>query len=37
MAGSIRSLTGDVWVYDFESEQFTPLVDEASPRLKAAG
>jgi carbonic anhydrase len=28
--------TGDIWVYDFESEEFTPLVDEATPRLKAA-
>ena len=29
-------LTGDIWVYDFESEEFTPLVDEVPPRLKAA-
>jgi len=28
--------TGDVWVYDFDSEQFTSLLDDASPRLKAA-
>jgi carbonic anhydrase len=28
--------TGDVWVYDFHSEQFTSLLDDASPRLKAA-
>jgi carbonic anhydrase len=30
-------LTGDIWVYDFESEEFTSLLDEEpSPRLKAA-
>lgn len=28
--------TGDVWVYDFDSEQFTSLLDDASPRLKAS-
>ena len=28
--------TGDVWVYDFDSEQFTPLLDDPSPSLKAA-
>ena len=28
--------TGDVWVYDFDSEQFTSLLGDASPRLKAA-
>jgi carbonic anhydrase len=28
--------TGDVWVYDFETEEFTSLLDEASPRSKAA-
>src|SRR5262245_5400933 len=28
--------TGDIWVYDFESEEFTSLLDEAPPRLKAA-
>jgi carbonic anhydrase len=28
--------TGDVWVYDFDTEQFTSLLDDASPRLKAA-
>jgi hypothetical protein len=26
--------TGDVWVYDFEIEQFTSLLDETYPRLK---
>lgn len=28
--------TGDVWVYDFDSEQFISLLDDAAPRLKAA-
>ena len=28
--------TGDVWVYDFDSEQFTSLLDDSVPRLKAA-
>ena len=28
--------TGDVWVYDFDSEQFTSLLDDATPRLKAS-
>src|SRR5262245_7088269 len=28
--------TGDVWVYDFEFEQFTPLLDETYPRLKTS-
>jgi len=28
-------LAGDMWVYDFDSEEFTPLSDEP-PRLKAA-
>lgn len=28
--------TGDVWVYDFESERFTSLSDKNSRRLKAA-
>ena len=27
--------TGDIWVYDFDSEEFTSLLDEP-PRLKAA-
>ena len=27
--------TGDVWVYDFDSEEFTSLLDENSPPLKA--
>ena len=27
--------TGDVWVYDFGSEQFTSLLDDTVPRLKA--
>jgi carbonic anhydrase len=27
--------TGDVWVYDFDSEEFTSLLHETSPRLKA--
>jgi carbonic anhydrase len=27
--------TGDVWVYDFVSERFISLLDNASPRLKA--
>ncbi len=29
-------LTGDLWVYDFDSEQFTSLLDESLPRLKTA-
>lgn len=29
--------TGDVWVYDFEFEQFTSLLDETYPRLKTSG
>ena len=29
-------MTGDVWVYDFENEEFAPLVDNTAPRLKAA-
>ena len=28
--------TGDVWVYDFELEQFTSLLDETYPRLKTS-
>jgi carbonic anhydrase len=28
--------TGDVWVYDFEFEQFTSLLDETYPRLKTS-
>ena len=28
--------TGDVWVYDFGSEQFTSLLGDTSPRLKAS-
>jgi carbonic anhydrase len=28
--------TGDVWVYDFEDEQFTSLLDETYPRLKTS-
>jgi carbonic anhydrase len=28
--------TGDVWVYDFEIEQFTSLLDETYPRLKTS-
>jgi carbonic anhydrase len=28
--------TGDVWVYDFEVEQFTSLLDETYPRLKTS-
>ena len=28
--------TGDVWVYDFDSEQFTSLLGNSSSRLKAA-
>jgi len=28
--------TGDVWVYDFGSEEFIPLLDKASYRLKAS-
>jgi carbonic anhydrase len=28
--------TGDVWVYDFSSEQFTSLLNDPAPRLKAA-
>jgi carbonic anhydrase len=28
--------TGDVWVYDFETEEFTSLLEEGSPRSKAA-
>ena len=28
--------TGDVWVYDFEFEQFTSLLDETDPRLKTS-
>ncbi|HEV8327771.1 MAG TPA: carbonic anhydrase [Nitrospiraceae bacterium] len=28
--------TGDVWVYDLDSERFTSLLDDSSPRLKAA-
>jgi carbonic anhydrase len=28
-------LTGDVWVYDFNSEEFTSLLSGAPPRLKA--
>jgi hypothetical protein len=29
-------LTGDIWVYDFDREQFTSLLEETAPRLKAA-
>jgi carbonic anhydrase len=28
--------TGDVWVYDFNSEQFTSLLGDTPPRLKAS-
>jgi carbonic anhydrase len=28
--------TGDVWVYDFDSEKFVSLLDKAALRLKAA-
>jgi carbonic anhydrase len=28
--------TGDIWVYDFDSERFTSLLDRNSHRLKAA-
>ena len=28
--------TGDVWVYDFNTEQFTSLLGGAPPRLKAS-
>jgi carbonic anhydrase len=28
--------TGDVWVYDFDSEQFTSLLGDAAPRLKTS-
>jgi len=28
--------TGDVWVYNFEFEQFTSLLDETYPRLKTS-
>jgi carbonic anhydrase len=28
--------TGDIWVYDFGSEQFTSLLEEPPTRLKAA-
>ncbi|MDP1947060.1 MAG: carbonic anhydrase [Nitrospirota bacterium] len=28
--------TGEVWVYDFDSEQFTSLLDETYPRLKTS-
>ena len=28
--------TGDVWVYDFEIEQFTSLLDETYLRLKTS-
>ena len=28
--------TGDVWVYDFSSEQFISLLNDAAPRLKVA-
>jgi carbonic anhydrase len=28
--------TGDIWVYDFDSERFTSLLDKNSHRLKAA-
>jgi carbonic anhydrase len=35
--GGVYSIsTGDVWVYDFESERFTSLLDKNSHRLKAA-
>ncbi len=27
---------GDVWVYAFDSERFTSLLNDASPRLKAS-
>ena len=27
--------TGDVWVYDFDSERFTSLLEDAFPSLKA--
>lgn len=27
--------TGDIWVYDFDSERFTSLLDKSSHRLKA--
>jgi carbonic anhydrase len=28
--------TGDVWGYDFDSDQFTSLLDNAAPRLKTS-
>ncbi|MEO5957152.1 MAG: hypothetical protein ABIR36_15890 [Nitrospiraceae bacterium] len=28
--------TGEVWVYDFDSEQFASLLDETYPRLKTS-
>lgn len=28
--------SGDAWVYDFEIEQFTSLLDETYPRLKTS-
>ena len=31
-----KSVDLHVWVYDFDSEQFTSLLGDSSPRLKAA-
>jgi carbonic anhydrase len=28
--------TGDIWVYDFDSERITSMLEEPRPRLKAA-
>lgn len=28
--------TGDIWMYDFDSEEFTSLIEESPSRLKAA-
>ena len=36
MGGFVSIATGDVWVYDFESEGFISLLDKSSHRLKAA-
>jgi len=37
MHGWVYSIsTGDIWVYDFDSERFTSLLDRNSHRLKAA-
>lgn len=36
LLGLVSFSTGDVWVYDFDSERFTSLLDDAFPRLKAS-